>query len=145
MDPAVLLIAATALVSENEKSWLHMPDAEDFRTQVIRKQDREDDWPFTAEKGYLACAYVIGQPAVFFIPDDDDDDDWDEHASDDEEKVIGLSVDPMEMLLLMMGQRDLLQPMKTPEELIRRIAPMVTIGKKLCDQPPGTELPGGDL
>ena len=40
---------------------------------------------------------------------------------------------------------DALAPYKTPEELIRRIAPFAPMGNVLCKQKNGPNVPGGEL
>jgi hypothetical protein len=35
--------------------------------------------------------------------------------------------------------------MKSPQALLSRIAPFIDLGRKLCDQPQGSQLPSGEL
>jgi hypothetical protein len=153
MMAAVALTAATMLTPvSNERGWLHMPEAEEFRTQTIRKQDREQDWPFVAESGQLMCAFVLGRRAVYFVPEEEDPtettDEDPAHADfmeDKEPTIILLEADPMGLMATMATGHGALKPVKGPEELLNRIAPFIDLGRKLCDQPQGSQIPGGEL
>lgn len=136
----------------NERNWLHMPQAEEFRFQAIRKQDRETDWPFLAESGQLGCVFAMGQRAVAFVPEEkdptetaDEDEAHGAFMEDKEPKVLMLATDPAGLMIAMMEGRRFLKPMKSPEEFIKRISPFVDMGRKLCDQPQGSQIPSGEL
>lgn len=145
MAAALLASGIAALPAANERSWLHVPHESEVRLQVIRKQDREATWPFAAETGYLTCVYALGQKIVGFTPgvealEFDGDD-----KTDDDPPLMFLSTNPVDLLVARMTQGALLAPMDGLEEMVRRIAPFVEMGKALCDQPQGAELSGGEL
>ncbi|HMQ58064.1 MAG TPA: hypothetical protein PKE65_05910 [Rhizobiaceae bacterium] len=157
----MMLAAAALLVSSltqaaDEKDWLHFPDMTDFRTQRISRQPNEANWPFTVDEGMLLCARGFGQRIAMFaeIPDGDagfgDDTGAEDNAVDDGANVSGprvvvLTVDPFDLAFGPLGVRSLLDLPTTPEGAIRRIAPFVTQARKLCDQPRGAEIGGGEL
>ncbi len=142
MMAAVMLAAAvTAQPVADERDWFHIPDEREVRLQTIRRQDREETWPFVADEGYLTCVFVLGQRVVAFAPDQEIDED----DADMAPPLVMLSANPFEMLVNMIDGSALLKPMATPEEMVRRIAPFVEIGRTLCDQPQGAHVPGGEL
>ena len=141
MAAAMLAATMAGQPAADERGWFHIPNEREVRLQTIRRQDRETAWPFVADEGYLTCMFALGQRMVAFVPRD-------EAEKDDPgalPKVVMLSANPFEMLANMIEGGSLLQPMATPEEMIRRIAPFVEIGRALCDQPQGSRVPGGEL
>ncbi|MCC0029308.1 MAG: hypothetical protein H6891_03155 [Brucellaceae bacterium] len=137
------MLAATmaARPAADEHGWFHIPDEREVRLQTIRRQDREAGWPFVSDEGYLTCVFALGQRIVVFVPQEEAEKD----NPGELPKAVALSANPFEMLANMIEGGSLLQPMKTPEELIQRIAPFVEIGRALCDQPQGSLVPGGEL
>ncbi len=153
MMAGVAFSAALALTPvAGERGWLHVPEPEEFRFQTVRKQDKEADWPFIAESGKLGCVFILGDRAVAFVPDEedptetpDDDPGHAEFMEDEEPSIVMLASDPVGLMFTMATGRSALKPVKSPEELLTRIAPFIALGRKLCDQPQGSELPGGEL
>ncbi|NTJ65493.1 hypothetical protein G6M50_17760 [Agrobacterium rhizogenes] len=112
-----------------------IPGAEDFRMQVIHKAKDEADWPFVAESGVLACAKVLNKPAVYFVPD----------QKPEATRAFVLDTDLLGMSLVNIGMTNVLKPYGSLEVLLKRITPFVTMGRRLCAQPPGTSLTGSEL
>lgn len=135
---AASALAANLLVSD-EKSFFHMPGAEEFRIQRISRIEHSDDWPFTVDEGYLSCAYVMGTKAVYFteMPEDNE--------PDATVRVMIVSTNPFEIALGNMIADGLLRKSTDFPELIRQIAPFQSIGERLCDQPPGEIIGPGEL
>lgn len=125
----------------DETSFFHVPGVKDFRLQQIEKANRENAWPFTVPRGWLACAYVTGERTVYFAELADD-------IEEDDPRVTIVSTDPM---LLMTGAvlgDGLLPKTNTVDEMantMRLLGPYEALGKRLCDQPPGVILEGGEL
>ena len=134
MMPATLLAAAFA-TSPLPVSTL-VPEAEDFRVQTIRKAQGEKGWPFAANKGMLLCAPVIGDKAVYFVAENED--------GKQEEPVI-LNVNPMMMAIVNLGKTKVFRSFNRVDELMSRLYPYITMGKRLCDQPAGTIVPESSL
>ena len=118
-----------------EQTGYFLPEKGDFRLQKIQKVEGEQDWPFVANDGTLLCATIMGQPKVYFVPS----------APFHHNRALILDVNAFAMILSNIGMNDALAPYKTPEELIRRIAPFVAMGNLLCKQKNGPNVPGGEL
>ncbi|HEV7249094.1 MAG TPA: hypothetical protein VGN93_19150 [Shinella sp.] len=103
-----------------------IPEAGDFRFQKVRQAAGEKEWPFVAESGMLGCAKVLGGRAVYFVPDEAD-----------LSRAFNLDVNLFAMSMVNFGMTDILAPYENPEQLLKRIAPFVTMGQRLCDQEPG--------
>jgi hypothetical protein len=146
------MIAALAMLATLESTTPFVlpagliPEAEDVRFQVIERQANENDWPFLAEKGRLACVPAMGMRIVLFMPWVEADEGGvngfavDESAS----KAAIVSADPLQLWTDIEG-KPLLKPDMKIEDKIRRLGPYVTIGKKLCDQPKGTIIGPSEL
>lgn len=134
MVPSALLAAAvaTAPVQVNKL----VPEVEDFRMQTIRKAQGEVDWPFAASKGILLCAPVIGDKAVYFVAEKED--------GGQEEPVV-LNINPMMMAVINLGKTKVFRAFASVDELMNRLYPYITMGKRLCDQPAGTIVPESSL
>ncbi|UHS62926.1 hypothetical protein HRR99_12375 [Agrobacterium vaccinii] len=113
-----------------------VPEAEDFRVQTIRKAQGERDWPFVAHKGMLLCAPAMGEKLVYFVAENDE--------GEQEEPVL-LDVNPMMMAVVNLGKIKVFQAFTDINELMGRLYPYVTMGKRLCDQPAGTIVPESSL
>lgn len=111
-----------------------LPMPGDFRFQKIQKAAGETDWPFVAKSGMLGCAKVFGGRAVYFLPDETD-----------MNRAFNLDVNVFAMSMVNFGMTDILAPYDNAEQLVRRIAPFVTMGQRLCDQAPGTFVSGPEL
>jgi hypothetical protein len=125
----------------DERSFFHLPDDTDFRTQWISRGPGEEKWPFTAQSGCLMCAWLMGQPAVYFVPDTPE---FRDEASEDFPVLI-ISIDPFEIILSNAGHRDQFVAIETIEEKIKRMAPYVALGHALCEQPRGGQLGPAEL
>jgi len=112
-----------------------VPETGDFRLQKIERAGGEKDWPFVADSGMLACAFVFHQPAVYFLPS--------EGGSKDRACVI--DTDLYGMAFANIGITDVLKPYENFEQLLKRIGPYVALGRRLCNQPPGTIVSGSEL
>ena len=136
------LLSATAPAMADERSFFFMPGVEDFRHQIITKGPNEKKWPFAENSGQIACAWVAGSQAVYFIPESEINGPLSE---DENYRVLIISTNVLEMMISNAVQRDLLVPMQSPEEQIKRIAPYYTLGLKLCDMERGTVLGPAEL
>lgn len=125
----------------DERSFFHLPSDTDFRTQWIERGPGEEKWPFAAQSGCLMCAWLMGRPAVYFVPDTPE---FRDEESEDFPVLI-ISVDPFEILLSNAGQGDQFLPIATIEEKIARMAPYVALGHALCEQPRGGQLGPAEL
>lgn len=134
MLPAALLAAAIATAPTQVNKLVL--EEKDFRMQTIRKAQGEVNWPFVASEGILLCAPVIGDKAVYFVGTKED--------GGQEEPVI-LSVNPMMMSIINMGKARIFRDFTTIDELMGRLYPYITMGKRLCDQPAGTVVPESSL
>lgn len=130
-----------ALVAADERSLFHFPGYEDFRTQAIARTDREQEWPFSVDRGYLLCAWVLGQQAVYFAEQMTEE----QREDDLDPRIVAVTTDPIEIIIGSIGSRDLFAPYRSIEELIVRLAPLVPTGRRLCDQPRGSEIGPGEL
>lgn len=135
---AASMIAAPVLAAD-EKSFFHIPGVEDFRVQRILRGDHERAWPFTVDEGFLSCAYVVGQRAVYFVEIMDDT------TAQDKARVMIVSANPMDIILSNMMDGGLMQKSNDIAEMIRLLGPFQSIGQRLCDQPAGTTLGPGEL
>lgn len=137
---AATLAAAVPLMLAGERSLFHLPSGDELRTQPIERADNEQSWPFSVERGYLVCVWGVGQRLVYFFED------WAGEADGDgAPRGLVLSVDPVELTLMNMANRDLFTPSADVAERIRAVAPFRALGERLCDQPPGAEVGHGEL
>ncbi len=136
------LLSVSAPALADERSFFFMPGVDDFRHQIIAKGPNEKKWPFAENSGQLACAWVAGRQAVYFIPTSEIKD---QLSEDDKLRVLIVSTNVLEMMISNAAQRDLLLPMASFEEQIERIAPYYTLGLKLCDMERGTVLGPAEL
>ncbi|NEI70295.1 hypothetical protein GR212_11995 [Rhizobium lusitanum] len=112
-----------------------VPGVKDFRMQVIHKAKDEADWPFVAESGTLLCAKVLNQPMVYFVPE----------QTPEVSRAFALDTDLLGMSMVNLGMTNVLKSYESLETLLKRITPFVTMGRRLCAQPPGTSLSGSEL
>lgn len=134
---SVMALAVPLMVSD-EQSLFHIPGAEDFRVQAIGRSGSEREWPFTVDRGYLFCAYVMGERTVYFA----------ERPTDERQglpRTIVVSADPFDLMLSALLARDLIAPFADIEELIVRMGPFQRAGRQLCDQPRGITIGPGEL
>ena len=110
------------------------PQPGDVRLQKIRKSAQEKEWPFVAESGMLSCVRLLGDRVVYFIPD--------EPAAS---RPFNIDIDLMSMSMVNLGMTNVLAPYDDFGQLVRRLASFVTMGRRLCDQDPGTVVTGPEL
>lgn len=137
--PAALMAAVSGATADSL-----IPDESDVRQQKISRQAGERDWPFAASEGTLACVRSFGMKVVIFMPESDDISELEEFQDDMANNYVMVSTDPLQ-LWLDAGKSHLFTPDLKIEDKIRRLAPFVTLGKKLCDQPKWTNLGPSEL
>jgi hypothetical protein len=143
MFGAAIALAATLPVElAGERSLLHLPDPSEVRLQTVTRNGGEKDWPFSVEAGQLACVWSIGQRQVFFLEGRPASLDADTEFSP---RMVILSIDPFQLTFGNMASRSLFAPMADVADLVRRVAPFIAIGERLCDQPPGANVRSGEL
>lgn len=131
MLAAALLSAGMGSAAPAAPSSDIIPAPKDFRSQEIHRVQGED-WPFTAKKGLLLCAPGWQQKYVYFVPQD---------AEGNNEYPFALDSNIMLTALVNMGRASALRPYDNLEQLLKRLSPYISMGKRLCDQPAGTKLP----
>jgi hypothetical protein len=112
-----------------------LPGVGDFRLQKIRRVAGESEWPFVAESGMLLCAMILRQPAVYFVPE----------IGETLGRAFVIDNDIAKMAFANIGMTGVLEPYDNFEQLLKRLIPYVTMGKRLCNQPPGTNVSGSEL
>jgi hypothetical protein len=140
LAPAALLAATPAALADGL-----FPDESDIRQQKISRQAGEQDWPFAAGEGSLLCMPTFGMKVVIFVPEPAIE--LDETAAREvyaRNNYVMVSTDPLQ-LWLDAGKSHLFTADLKIEDKIRRLAPFVTLGKKLCDQPKWTNLGPSEL
>lgn len=145
------MLKALAMLASMEPTSFAMPagflpEENDVRFQVIEQQAGEKDWPFLASKGRLSCVPSLGFKVVLFFPWVEDDDEGSDGFALEAGKrgPVIVTTDPIQLWTDVEGKA-LLQPGMTIEDKIRRMAPYVSLGKKLCDQPDWTNLGPSEL
>jgi hypothetical protein len=133
LAPAVLVAATPAAMADSL-----LPDESNVRQQKISRQAGEMDWPFADNEGTLACVRSFGMKVVIFMPERALTGDVEDY------EYVMVTTDPIQ-LLAGSTKPGVLLPGMTIEEKIRRLAPFVTMGKKLCDQPKWTVLGPSEL
>lgn len=136
------MAVAMPLMLAGEQGLFHFPSPDEVRTQPISRAENETEWPFSVDDGILACVWSGGQRVVSFLegrPADLDDDE------PFEPRIVIVTVDPVLLTIGNMANRDLFSPAASIEERIRLVAPFVTLGQRLCDQPAGARLGHGEL
>ncbi|API54428.1 hypothetical protein BMW22_24965 [Rhizobium leguminosarum] len=111
------------------------PGVGDFRLQKIHRAAGESEWPFVAESGTLLCAMILRQPAVYFVPE----------VGRTPGRAFAIDNDIAKMAFANIGMTGVLEPYDNFEQLLKRLIPYVTMGKRLCNQPPGTNVSGSEL
>jgi hypothetical protein len=136
------MAVAMPLVLAGEQGLFHFPTPEEVRVQPISRAENEAEWPFSVDDGMLACVWSGGRKVVMFFENRPAH--LDESESFEPRRVI-VTTDPVQLTIGNMAYRDLFRPAASVEERIRLIAPFVTLGQRLCDQPAGTHVDHGEL
>lgn len=136
------MAVAMPLIMAGEQGMFHMPSPQEVRTQPIARAGNEAGWPFSVGEGTLACVWSAGHKVVMFFEDRPDGLDEDE---DFEPRAVIVTTDPLQLTLGNMADRDLFRDAASVEERMRLVAPFVTMGQKLCDQPAGARVGHGEL
>jgi hypothetical protein len=135
---AGLMAMPLAGLPASERSPFHFPGEHDFRFQHIARGEREKDWPFTVDEGWLMCAWVMGTRAVYFAEMQEED-------TGDLPRMIIVSTDPIEAMVAYLAGGKLIVPAAGLEEVIPLLAPLERLGEKLCDQPRGVTIGPAEL
>lgn len=135
-----LLLGLPAMPVRDERSLFHFPSPEDVRLQTIQRSDNERDWPFTIDSGFLACVWSGGQKVVMFMEKLSA-----REAKEGDPDLIFVSTNPFDLTLMNIPNRHLIIQVDTIEELIRRMGPFYDLGKRLCEQPRGSDIGPGEL
>ncbi|QPC95082.1 hypothetical protein [Mesorhizobium sp. INR15] len=133
---------AVPLMLAGEQGMFHFPTPEEVRLQPISRAGNEAGWPFSIDEGTLACVWSAGQKVVMFFESKPDDLDEDETFKP---SGVIVTTDPMQLTLGNMANRDLFRASASVEERMALVAPFVTMGQKLCDQPAGARVGHGEL
>lgn len=136
------IAVAVPLVLAGEQGMFHLPSADEVRFQSISREDNEKDWPFSVDKGMLACVWSAGRKVVMFFEDRPKD------VGEDEKfhpRGVIVTTDPLQLTLGNMANRALFRDSASVEERIRLVAPFVDLGQRLCDQPAGAHVRHGEL
>ncbi|MER9655408.1 hypothetical protein NKJ26_18135 [Mesorhizobium sp. M0152] len=136
------MAVAMPLIMAGEQGMFHMPSPQEVRMQPIERAGNEAGWPFSVDEGMLACVWSAGQKVVMFFEDRPDGLDAEE---DFEPRAVIVTTDPLQLTLGNMADRDLFRDAASVEERMRLVAPFVTMGQKLCDQPAGARVGHGEL
>ena len=138
---AGFLIPASG-IGANERGLFHFPMSGDaYRIQRIDRTDREKDWPFSVDSGYLICVWLMGERTVYFADRLDAEDDH----GDGTPRVVVVSTNPLDLALVNIGSNGLFVPFDGFEAMIVRLGPFVSLGKRLCHQPRGSDIGPGEL
>jgi hypothetical protein len=130
MSLSVALIGAGTPVSDL------FPRPEEIRQQHIRKVEGETDWPFVRDGGTLICMKSMHQRSAAFIPDP---------ANGEYFSPVALETSITGVMLARFSGGLALRAGDGFEQIMRRLLPYVTMGQRLCDQPPGSVLPESSL
>lgn len=130
------------LIPASERGPFHFPMSEDaFRIQRIDRTDREKDWPFSVDSGYLICVWLMGERTVYFaerLREEEDDE-------GETPRTVVVSTNPFDLALVNIGANGLFVPFDGFEKMIARLGPFVSLGRRLCDQPRGSDIGPGEL
>jgi hypothetical protein len=119
-----------------------LPSPDEVRLQPVTRAGNEAGWPFSVDEGTLACVWSAGQKIVMFFEGRPEGLDEDETFKP---RGVIVTTDPLQLTLGNMANRALFRDAATIEERLRLVAPFMTMGQKLCDQPPGARVGHGEL
>jgi len=136
------MVVAMPLMLAGERGMFHLPSPDEVRLQPITRAGNEAGWPFSVDEGTLACVWSAGQKVVMFFEDRP-------HGLGEDEtfkpRSVIVTTDPLQLTLGNMANRALFRDAASVEERLRLVAPFMTIGQKLCDQPAGARVGHGEL
>jgi hypothetical protein len=134
------LAVVSPLVLAGERSLFHLPATDEVRMQSIAREDNERDWPFSVDSGNLTCVWSMGQKIVFFFesPPGGGDENF-------RPRGVIVTANPIDLTIGNVANRTLFAPMSSVAELVGRVAPYEQVGRRLCDQPPGSIIRHGEL
>jgi len=132
MLAAALLSASMASAVPAVPVGNFIPTEKDFRTQKIHRLQGEAEWPFTADKGLLLCAPSWKNRLVYFVPVGPDG---------KNEAPLALDYGLATIAMINMGRASAFRSYENFEQFVKRLGPYIAMGKRLCDQPAGTDLP----
>ena len=136
---AAVMAVAAPLVTVNERGMFHFPSSGmDWRFQHIERTANEREWPFSIDGGYLMCVWIFGEKVVYFAEKPPEE-------KEVFERIVIVSTNPMDLMLVNAGRNDLFASFDGMEEMIVRLGPFVNLGRRLCDQPRGTEIGPAEL
>ena len=125
-----------------EDDLFYLPKGEDARFQKISRVGNEEGWPFTVDKGLLACLYAAGRPLVLFLVEDGLEAD----NVTPKLRSVTVSPDPFEAFLGNIGVNDLIADEGGNNELrLQLFSAFYELGKRLCAQPKGSFVGSGEL
>jgi len=136
------MAVAMPLMLAGERGMFHLPSPDEVRLQPITRAGNEAGWPFSVDEGTLACVWSAGQKIVMFFegrPKGLDEDDT------FKPRGVIVTTDPLQLTLGNMANRALFRDAASVEERLRLVAPFMTMGQKLCDQPAGARVGHGEL
>ncbi len=136
------LLAATIPASGAEEDLFYIPQDDDARFQKISKVGNEQGWPFTVDKGLLACIYAAGRPLVMFFVEDG----FEKDNVTPKLRTVTISTDPFEAIFGNMAVNDLIADEGGNSEVrLSLFASFYETGSRLCDQPQGSFVGSGEL
>lgn len=136
---AILAVTAPLMMANDERGLFHFPGSEDaWRIQKIERTGNEREWPFSGASGYLMCVWIFGDKVVYFAEPPP-------REGNDFERVVLVSTNPFDLMVVNIGKNDVFIPFGGMEQMIQGLAPFVNLGRRLCDQPRGTEIGPGEL
>ncbi|MDZ7823132.1 MAG: hypothetical protein U5K75_03200 [Ahrensia sp.] len=126
----------------DEKDFFYLPKSADVRQQIISRAGNERDWPFTVDEGTLTCLYAAGTPLILFWVEDG----FELDGVTPKLRSVTVSMDPVELIFGNMFVNDLIaEDGATPERRMALFRPIYEVGKRLCDQPKGSDIGPGEL
>jgi len=134
-------MAATPVAEPGERNIFRIPRPGDVRMQTLTRTANESGWPFTVDEGLLMCLFVAGRPTVYFAVIEEHD----ERHEDPPVRMVMVSTDPFDATLANMAVNDLIVQTDGPAARMALFAPFERLGRRLCDQPRGTEMGPGEL
>ena len=123
---SLLAVAATAAIIAAPVAAFSFPEKD------ISRADMEYEWPFSVDRGTLACVELFGQRTVLFS----------EPWRDDVPQELGNMTPPRSVivssnpfaLFASYEDRALYLPFDSLETLVLRLAPFERMGLQLCDE-----------